>query len=193
MQTQMWTHKSVIMKFSQKPKSNQSLTSCPRPTTHLMSVMESESFRAWLSSKEKFPEQDAKCLIWNQMPTVDSPASTCSDTFRHHQVQIWSMLLPGPLTLCQQFPSCHDAGYQGCLLHRHSVIPSRNVRFSKSPTGHPSWKPKAKTPGLSKVCIFSISGKRGSILHRHPVLKFSFVPPPSSKWTVKSLTIITGS
>lgn len=71
-----------------------------------------------------------------------------------------------------------------CTLN-HSAIPSQNVRPSKLPTGHPSWRPKAKTPGLSKVCNFSISGKRGSILNKHPVLKFSFEPPPTSKWSDK--------
>lgn len=105
---------------------------------------------------EKFPEQDAEFLIWNQMPADDSTASMWSDTFRNHRVRLWSMLLPA-LYPPSATPFMSWCGYHGCLLHRHSVIPPRSVHFSKSPTGHPSWKPKAKTPGLSKVCIFSTS------------------------------------
>lgn len=35
--------------------------------------------------------------------------------------------------------------------------------------------------GLSKVCIFSISGNREVQSKRHPFVKFSFVPPTMSE------------
>lgn len=163
-----------------------SLTSCPRLTTHLMSVMESEFFSTWRSSWRSSQSRMPSVLSDTECPQM-TPQPLCGpDTFRNHQVQMWSILLPGPLpsvsNACLVMMPVTMVSY--CTID-HSAIPSQNVRPSKLPTGHPSWRPKAKTPGLSKVCNFSISGKRGSILNKHPVLKFSFEPPPSSTWSGK--------
>lgn len=98
-----------------------SLTSCPRLTTHLMSVMESEFFSMWLSSWRSSQSRMPSFLSDTECPQM-TPQPPCGpDTFRNHQVQMWSMLLPGPLPLCQQFLSRHDAGYHGFLLHHQSL------------------------------------------------------------------------
>lgn len=47
-----------------------------------------------------------------------------------------------------------------------------------------------KPSGLSKLCIFSISGNREVQSKQHPFWKFSHVPTMSEQ---ESLTLITGS
>lgn len=56
-------------------------------------------------------------------------------------------------SLLQWFPATSSFHHQGVFI----------CFFSKWPTSHLSWRPKMKPYGLSKVCIFSISGNRGSI------------------------------
>lgn len=54
--------------------------------------------------------------------------------------------------------------YSGSLLPHHPTVKDCPVSFfSKWSTSHLSWRPEMKPCGLSKVCIFSISGNRGSI------------------------------
>lgn len=56
-------------------------------------------------------------------------------------------------SLLQWFPATSSFHHQGVFV----------CLFSKWPTSHLSWRPKMKPSGLSKVCIFSISGNRGSV------------------------------
>lgn len=163
-------------------KQNKSLTSCPRRILNSWARWSLSSSTTWLSSVRSLQSRMLSLLSETKCPQWRHSLECGHDTFRNHQVQMRSMLLTVPLPFCQQCSSCHDPSYHGFL---QTGIPSRNVRFSKSPTGHPSWRPQVKTPGLSKVWIFSISGKTGSILNRHPVSKLSFVPPPSSEWSEK--------
>lgn len=114
-----------------------SLTSCPRLTTHLMSVMESEFFSMGLSSGRRVQSRmlsslsETKCPQTTPQPPCDlTPSETIESEYGPRCFQ--ALYPPSAIPF---MPRCR---YHGCLLHRHSVIPPRSVHFSKSPTGHPN-------------------------------------------------------
>lgn len=98
-----------------------SLTSCPRLTTHLMSVMESEFFSMWFSSWRSSQSRMPSFSSWHRMPTDDSTASVWSWHLQEPSGPDVVHASSRPFTLCQQFLSRHDAGYHGFLLHHQSL------------------------------------------------------------------------
>lgn len=148
--------------------------------------MESEffsmRFSSWRSSQSRMPS----FLSWHRMPTDDSTASVWSWHLQEPSGPDVVHASSRPFTLCQQFLSRHDAGYHGFLLHHQSLC--HPITECSSPLncqlaillGDPKQRPLACPRGN-----FSIAGKRGSTLNKHPVLKFSFEPPPTSKWSDK--------
>lgn len=85
-----------------------SLTSCPRPTTHLLSVMGSEFFNMGLSSGRSFQSRMLSFLSETKCPQM-TPQPPCGLTPSETIESECGPCFFRPSTLRQQLPSCHDA------------------------------------------------------------------------------------
>lgn len=142
-------------------KQNKTLMSCPR-TDNWRVWCSSYSYTMWLNSVISLQSRMLGLFVETKCPWMTGD-SMWSDSFRNHQVQNIAPTSSKPCTLLPVSLLSTSWSLWTVVSFCLVIPPPRSICFSNWPTSHPSWRPKMKPCGLSSVCIFSISGNRGSI------------------------------